>query len=500
MDKDTDLITAQRQLRERLLADSHRPTWHFVSPEGHCMPFDPNGAIYWHGRYHLCYIFQDPALPSGGHCWGHASSHDLIHWRWHTPALVPAPDDVDRGIFSGNCFVNTDGQATMLYHGVDAGNCIATCAEPGLDHWTKLPSNPIIPNPKPGSPEAQLYNSWDPHGWREGDTHYAVFGGNPWAGNTGGCTPPGLFKARTLDRWAFVGPFMAHDLPGVQPFEDVSCPDFFPMGDKHVLVCISHACGARYYVGRWEKEQFHPEVHRRMNWPGGTCFAPESLLDDRGRRILWTWALEQRPKEQAAWGGTMTLPRVLSLAPDHTLFIDPVEELQQLRTHPREHRGLRVRAGAPVTLADVRGDSFELDLTIRPGAARRFGIKVRCAPGGAEETVILCDRDAGRLCIDVAKASLAPDIVYRTYCMKDGENPPVTVQAAPFELASGEDLHLRVFLDRSILEVFANRRQCMTQRLYPTRADSLGVELFSLDGEVEVVALKAWNMAPANPW
>jgi sucrose-6-phosphate hydrolase SacC (GH32 family) len=159
-----------------------------------------------------------------------------------------------------------------------------------------------------------------------------------------------------------------------------------------------------------------------------------------------------------------------------------------------------VRAGAPVTLADVRGDSFELDLTIRPGAARRFGIKVRCAPGGAEETVILCDRDAGSLCIDVAKASLAPDIVYRTYCMKDGENPPVTVQAAPFELASGEDLHLRVFLDRSILEVFANRRQCMTQRLYPTRADSLGVELFSLDGEVEVVALKAWNMAPANPW
>jgi hypothetical protein len=40
----------------------------------------------------------------------------------------------------------------------------------------------------------------------------------------------------------------------------------------------------------------------------------------------------------------------------------------------------------------------------------------------------------------------------------------------------------------------------VTQRLYPTRADSLGVELFSADGEVEAVALKAWDMAPANPW
>jgi len=306
-----DLINAQRQLRERLLADPHRPTWHFVSPEGACMPFDPNGAIYWNGLYHLCYIFQDPALPNGGHCWGHASSHDLVHWRWHPPALVPAPGDVDRGIFSGNCFVNKEGAATMLYHGCEAGNCIATSVEPGLDHWTKLPSNPIVRIPANGSPEAKQYSSWDPHGWLEGDTYYAIFGGNP----------PSVFKAATLDRWSFVGKLLTQDLPEVDAFEDISCPDLFPLGDRHVLMCISHARGCRYYVGRWAKEQFHPELHRRMNWPGGTCFAPESLLDDRGRRIFWSWVLEQRPPDASAWSGTMTLPRVLSLAPDHTLFV-----------------------------------------------------------------------------------------------------------------------------------------------------------------------------------
>ena len=50
---------AARALRERLLSDPHRPGYHFVIPEGTGMPFDPNGAIFWNGRYHMFYIFQD---------------------------------------------------------------------------------------------------------------------------------------------------------------------------------------------------------------------------------------------------------------------------------------------------------------------------------------------------------------------------------------------------------------------------------------------------------
>ena len=68
------------------------------------------------------------------------------------------------------------------------------------------------------------------------------------------------------------------------------------------------------------------------------------------------------------------------------------------------------------------------------------------------------------------------------------------VQVAPFELRSGERLRLRVFLDRSILEVFANGRQCLTQRIYPTRSDSLGVALFASRGAWMVHAFTAWDM------
>ena len=46
-----------RALRETILSDPTRPGYHFVIPEGLGMPFDPNGAIYWKGRYHLFYIY-----------------------------------------------------------------------------------------------------------------------------------------------------------------------------------------------------------------------------------------------------------------------------------------------------------------------------------------------------------------------------------------------------------------------------------------------------------
>ena len=120
-----DLINASRQLRLHLLADPYRPTYHFVVPEGLAFPFDPNGAIYWHGRYHLCYIYQD----HGVHFFGHVSSLDMLHWRHHLPALYPTPDSPEKGIFSGNCFVNRKGEATMVYHGCGAGNCMATSTD-----------------------------------------------------------------------------------------------------------------------------------------------------------------------------------------------------------------------------------------------------------------------------------------------------------------------------------------------------------------------------------
>ena len=65
---------------------------------------------------------------------------------------------------------------------------------------------------------------------------------------------------------------------------------------------------------------------------------------------------------------------------------------------------------------------------------------------------------------------------------------------------AGEPLELRVFIDRSVVEVFANRRQCLTQRVYPTRPDSTAVRLFATGAAAHASAVEAWDMEPVTPW
>lgn len=71
--------------------------------------------------------------------------------------------------------------------------------------------------------------------------------------------------------------------------------------------------------------------------------------------------------------------------------------------------------------------------------------------------------------------------------------------SSPLVLQPGEPLRLRNFLDRSLLEVFANGRPWLTQRLWPTRRDAVGVALFSRGGKTEVKSLEAWEMAASRP-
>ena len=471
----TRTMGASRQFRLHLLADRHRPTYHFTIPEGNAMPFDPNGCIHWGGRYHLGYIYQD----EGVHFWGHASSLDMLHWRHHEPWLYPTPDSPETGIFSGNCFVNKEGEATMLYHGCDAGNCIATSSDPQLDHFDKLGANPIVPSPVEGDAEFGLYRSWDPHGWLEDDTYYAIFGG----------TRPSIFRADELDKWTHVGDLLAHPVPGVDLDEDISCPDLFELGGQRVLVCISHRMGCRYYVGEWRDEQFHPDTHAQMSWVDNAFFAPESLLDPTGRRIMWAWIFDGREplaRQASGWSGTMSLPRVLTVGDDGLLRMKPIEELVALRYNERHMAETTIEAGAEVTVREVIGDTLELTIRLLPGRSQECGVKVCCSPDGSEQTRVYYDAGDGQLKIDTRQSS-----------QWQGAK---SVESGPFRLGSDEELVLSVFVDRSVVEVFANGRQAVMRRIYPSRPDSLGVSLFANGGSARLLGLSAWDMMPSNPY
>ncbi|MGQ9479764.1 MAG: GH32 C-terminal domain-containing protein [Thermoproteota archaeon] len=53
----------------------------------------------------------------------------------------------------------------------------------------------------------------------------------------------------------------------------------------------------------------------------------------------------------------------------------------------------------------------------------------------------------------------------------------------------GETLKLHVFLDRSVIEVFANSHVCLTGRIYPSRIDSLRIGFFTHDGSAKVKSM-----------
>ncbi|MHC4476307.1 MAG: GH32 C-terminal domain-containing protein [Planctomycetota bacterium] len=498
-----EMIKNTRALREKLLRDPYRPGYHFIALEGICAPFDINAAIFWKGKYHIFYIFQNEK----GHCWGHASSIDLVHWRHHPTAFEPG--EGDRGIFSGGAFVDKNGVPTITYWGLDRGVCIATSSDDELNVWTKSPHNPVIRETHHGyavvegdDGEKLVYGVADPTAIWINEGRYYMLTGNllilqkigrkqnrpEYMGDTAY-----LFVSDDLINWKYLHKFYESDRKWTQLDEDNMCPDFFalpaaadggPASDRHMLLFISHNRGCQYYLGRYAEDRFIPETHGRMSWVDNAFFAPESILEGQGRRMMWAWIREMR--KTTGWSGTLSLPRVLYLGEDKTLRISPPKELEMLRYNPKVLENFTVTADAELPLTDIRGNSIELSIEMIPGSASQCGVKVCASPDGQEQTLVFYDAAEKMLKIDPSRSSL-------------GESPK-SVEAGPLELRSGEPLKLRVFVDKSVVEVFANDRQAVMRRIYPTRQDSVGVVLFSKGGPAGVTGLQAWDMMAANPY
>ena len=86
------------------------------------------------------------------------------------------------------------------------------------------------------------------------------------------------------------------------------------------------------------------------------------------------------------------------------------------------------------------------------------------------------------IAVDTSCSSLLPQVRSRA------------PETAPVYLAPGEPLKLHVFIDRSIVEVFVNDRQCVAVRVYPSLAESRGISLRAQGREALLNRLDAWQM------
>jgi beta-fructofuranosidase len=505
------VVQSTRAFRERLLRDPFRPAFHFCVPEDRGSPGDPNGAFYHDGRYHLMYLYN---RTGSGFSWGHVSSKDLLNWRHHPDAI--GVGDGDAGCFSGGAFVDSDGKAVLSYWGLwgARGICLAQSTDKHFDHWVKFKSNPVIKSTEWGITAAKdkngkesLYGSADPSNIWKKDGRYYMLTGNLLVLNKIGRKPDApaneqgdrvyLFRSDDLEHWEYLHPFYESDRRWTDRSEDNMCPSFLPLpsrpeggapSGKYLMLFISHNKGCQYYVGRYEDDRFYPENHGRMTWRDNAYFAPESLMDGRGRHIMWSWVFDDRPnhiKNASGWTGTYGLPRSLWLGEDGTLRLRPVEELAGLRSNERSKMNFTVEAGKDVLLDGFGSELLELEIKTRLGEATRFGVKVCCSENGEEQTVLYCDTREKKLLVDTTKTSL-------------GFGRKV-VEGGPFELKRDEPLTLRVFVDKSIVEVYANDRQAVARRIYPTLGGR-GVSLFAVGGDVKVPSVTAWEIMPSNPY
>jgi beta-fructofuranosidase len=200
------------------------------------------------------------------------------------------------------------------------------------------------------------------------------------------------------------------------------------------------------------------------------------MLDPQGRRIQWGWVQVGPPG--ACWNGVLTLPRVLSLRADGQLGIEPLPELARLRRRHQRWENILLAKDAPRILTDLCSDTVEVRAEFELGGAREVGLTLGDVSPGRRQITVAYDQEAGLL-----------------RCAE---------RSGDFRVLPGEDrLELRIFLDRSVVEVYANGRAALTAggdwlgfgEGVPEPEGGHAVTLLARGERVLASAVDVWEMA-----
>ena len=302
-----------------------------------------------------------------------------------------------------------------------------------------------------------------------------------------------LFRSDDMIHWTFVRRF--YDNPRTNPewpdaSEDDMCPSFLPLPDRKCggrltdtwfQLFIAHNRGAQYYTGKLDGEKFIPEKHGRFSWVDSTCFAPEALIDDKNRQIVRYWLRDNLCDdfEKYGWTGVYSFPRVFWLE-DGELRMAPAEELDRLGYNAQTVAPMKVTGKTEIPVKN--GESFRLKCRISMSGADRAGFSVRCSGETGEHTDIYYDRTIGKLVFNATESGC------------DGWR---VKEEAPFTLAEGETLDLDVFVDKSVVEVYANERQAIVRRVYPSKPET-AVKVYAISDGAVFGETTVSEMAPTN--
>jgi len=491
-----------RQLRSN---DRHRPQYHLSAP-AHWMN-EPHAPIYFNGLYHLFYQYN-PQGPFWHYIhWGHWVSEDLVHWRDLPPALYPEQDIDPDGIWSGSAAYDEHGYPVLFY---TAGNFAATPnqsvgmarstypddGDNDLKRWEKHPV-PIVEQ----EPDIGLYGEFrDPFVWKENDLWIMLVGTGTGSEGNGGTAV--VYTSTNLTTWDYRGPLYVSDYQQYPHLGTAwELPILLPLRrneettDKYVFLISPWGPGAKveviYWIGTWDSANFRfipDQEEPQLIDVGDFHFTgPSGMVDPRtGRTILFTIAQGERTPEidyDCGWSHGAGLPVSLTLREDGRLGVQPITEISRLRD--RALLSIQDQTIEEVNdhLATIKGDMLEIVIEFQPLTATVYGISLRRSPEGEEQTIIAYDQTSQQLLVNRERTTL------------DTRERSNGIQGGSLFL-EGESLKLHIFIDKSLIEVYANGLKSLTTRAYPSRMDANGLLLWA-DGGLRILSMNIWEMTAA---
>jgi beta-fructofuranosidase len=444
----------------RVQADPLRPIFHVTSPAQWVN--DPNGPIFHKGFYHLFYQL-DPFSDAGGvKYWGHIRSQDLAKWEHLPIALAPSGDQGEESIWSGCCTINGEGHPMIFYTSIGRGKSPfdqatqwAALGDDDLITWQKSPANPVLSEAV--NEGTKIYDWRDPFIFHDGNKTFLVAGGHL---AKQGDAAVSIYEATNpaLTQWKYRG--ILFDIPGAPTAE---CPNFFKLGKEWVLF-VSPYGKVQYYVGDFDaaKCRFIARKNGLLDH-GSNFYAPNTMLVPDGRRLVWGW-VNGFPGGRG-WNGCLSLPRELSFSGDGQLQQNPAPQLSMLRGKRMAWRNVRLdndHKSLPLSGTNTLEIGIEVDLQ----SAKSVTLEIQGSTTNAKPIVV--NFDGTNLTVMDAKAPLGS---------ADG----------------GRTLNLRLFIDWSVLEVFANGTVCVTKTIAPLGGNA-SLAIRTAGGTATAKRIQTWPM------
>lgn len=465
----------------------YRPIYHFTPPQKWMN--DPNGMVYYKGRFHLYYQHNPEKSVWGPMHWGHASSTDMFNWKDHPIALYP---DQGGTIFSGSSVVDIANTAGFKSGSEDPLIAIYTLAgqsqhqsiaysNDGGYNWTKHQLNPVLPNP--GVPDFR-----DPKvSWHEGSSQ--------WIMSLAVGQKISFYSSPNLKDWKFESSFGE----GIGAHGGVwECPDLFELPiegtdkKKWVLLVSINPGGpnggsaTQYFVGNFDGKTFTAESDetRWIDWGtdnyAGVTF---SNFEKGGKKVLMGWMSNWMYADRVptnTWRSTNTVPREMSLVQKeqkHILRSIPVKELDNYRS------GQPTLFTEPVKTIELKSNSIiksgSYEVEFQADFAKTQQAKITLG-NLMEKLVITIDRQSNQIIVDRGSSG------------QIDFNPQFKNKIiAPFTPQLDKPTKIKLLVDRTSMEMFVDDGQAvLTSLFFPTYF----YDFVKVEGDKEQKAISNFSM------